>query len=123
LSGGSGYVNIYDGGADRAFFTLAAKRPQPLLEKMGGGRVALLLLLHPIRVIRMVFASLWEYLVEEWNRLASQLRGEYTYYWWYIPLLHIGSNVVLRELQTLSVLLDIYVGSPAIYTTFNSYDE
>jgi len=123
LSGGSGYVNIYDGGADRAFFTLAAKRPQRFLEKMGGGRVALLLALHPVRLVRMVFASLWEYLLEEWNRLVSQIKGAYTYYWWYIPLLHIGSNVVLRELQTLAVLLDIYVGVPAIYTTYNSYDE
>jgi hypothetical protein len=38
-------------------------------------------------------------------------------------LLHIGSNVVLRELQTLAVMLDIYVGVPRIYTTYNVYDE
>ena len=123
LEGGSGYVNIYDGGADRAVFTLAARRPQPFLEKMGGGRLALLALLHPVRIARMVLASLWEYLVEEWNRLASQFRGQATYYWWYLPILHIGSNVVLRELQTLAVLLDIYTGVPRIYTTYNAYDE
>jgi hypothetical protein len=123
LRNGSGYVNIYDGGADRAVFTLAAREKQRFLEKMGGGRLALLLLLHPLRAVRMVFASMWEYLLEEWYRLISQIRGTYTYYWWYLPLLHIGSNVVLRELQTIAVLLDIYVGVPAIYTTYNSYDE
>lgn len=123
LSGGSGYVNIFDGGADRAVYTLAAKRRQRFLEKMGGGRLALLALLHPVRMLRMVLASMWEYVLEEWNRLVSQVKGAYTYYFWYIPLLHIGSNVVLREMQTLAVLLDIYVGVPAIYTTFNSYDE
>jgi hypothetical protein len=123
LRGGSGYVNIYDGGADRAVFTLAAKHRQAFLEKMGGARLFLLSLLHPIRMVRMVFASLWEYLLEEWNRLVSQIKGTYTYYWWYLPILHIGSNVVLRELQTLAVLLDIYVGVPAIYTTYNAYDE
>lgn len=123
LRNGSGYVNIYDGGADRAVFTLAAKRKQAFLEKMGGGRLLLLALLHPIRMLRMVLASMWEYLLEEWNRLVSQVKGTYTYYWWYLPFLHIGSNVVLRELQTLAVLLDIYVGVPAIYTTYNSYDE
>lgn len=123
LEDGSGYVNIYDGGADRAVFTLAAKRPQPFLEKMGGARLLLLALLHPIRMVRMVLASIWEYLHEEWNRLVSQVKGRYTYYWWYLPFLHIGSNVVLRELQTLAVLLDIYVGVPAIYTTYNAYDE
>ncbi|HEX6133398.1 MAG TPA: alkaline phosphatase family protein [Longimicrobiales bacterium] len=123
LDGGSGYVNIYDGGADRAIFTLAAKQPQQFLQKMGGGRVALLLLLHPIRMLRMVFDSIVEYLREEVVRFWGQMRGEYTYYWWYLPFLHIATNVVLRELQTLAVLLDIYTGVPSIYTTYNVYDE
>jgi hypothetical protein len=123
LRGGSGYVNIYDGGADRAVFTLAAQQPQRFLVKMGGGRLALLALLHPIRLARMVLASFWEFLVEEWRRLASQVSGRSTHYWWYLPLLHIGSNVVLRELQTLAVMLDIYTGAPSIYTTYNVYDE
>jgi hypothetical protein len=123
LDGGSGYVNIYDGGADRAIFTLAAKEPQRFLQKMGGGRVGLLMLLHPIRMIRMAFDSVVEYLREEVVRFWGQMRGEYTYYWWYLPFLHIGTNVVLRELQTLAVLLDIYTGVPSIYTTYNVYDE
>jgi hypothetical protein len=74
-------------------------------------------------MIRMVLASFWEYLREEYHRLSSQIRGEYTYYWWYLPALHIGSNLLLRELQTVAVLLDIYTGVPAIYTTYNVYDE
>jgi hypothetical protein len=123
LDGGSGYVNIYDGGADRAVFTLAAKKPQRFLQKMGGGRVALLALLHPVRMARMVVDSVIQYVREEFVRLWGQMRGQYTYYWWYLPFLHIGSNVVLRELQTLAVLLDIYTGVPAIYTTYNVYDE
>lgn len=123
LDGGSGYTNIYDGGADRAIFTLAAKRPQRFLQKMGGGRVALLALLHPVRMLRMVVDSVLEYLREEVVRLWGHMRGQYTYYFWYLPFLHIGTNVVLRELQTLAVLLDIYTGVPSIYTTYNVYDE
>ena len=123
LRGGSSYVNIYDGGAERSAFTLSAREPQPFLVKMGGRRVALLCLLHPVRMARMVFAATWEYVREEWYRLVSQVKGNYTYYWWYLPLLHIGSNVLLRELQTLATLLDIYTGAPAIYTTYNVYDE
>ncbi len=123
LSGGSSYVNLYDGGADRAIFTVAAKESQRFLEKMGGRRVALLLLLHPIRTAVIVVESIWEYVREEWERLKSQVRGEYTYYWWYLPFLHICTNVILRELQTLAVLLDIYTGAPSIYTTYNVYDE
>lgn len=123
LTGGSSYVNLYDGGADRAIFTVAAQDKQRFLEKMGGRRVALLLLLHPIRTTVIVLESIWEYVREEWERLKSQVRGEYTYYWWYLPFLHICTNVILRELQTLAVLLDIYAGSPSIYTTYNVYDE
>ena len=123
LTGGSSYVNLYDGGAERAIFTVAAQQRQRLLEKMGGRRVALLLLMHPIRSLVIVVESAWEYVREEWERLKSQVRGEYTYYWWYLPFLHIATNVVLRELQTLAVLLDIYTGSPSIYTTYNVYDE
>ncbi|HUP90204.1 MAG TPA: alkaline phosphatase family protein, partial [Longimicrobiales bacterium] len=123
LRHGSSYVNLYDGGADRAIFTVAARTNQKLLQKMGGRRVALLLLLNPIRSVQIVLESAWEYIREEWERLKSQVRGEYTYYWWYLPFLHICTNVILRELQTLAVLLDIYTGSPAIYTTYNVYDE
>ncbi len=123
LSGGSSYVNLFDGGAQRAVFTLAARPHATLFQKMGGGRLLLLLMMHPLRVLRMVLASLWEYLREERDRVLSQMRRQSTYYWWYLPLLHIGTNVVLRELQTLAVLLDIYTGVPAIYTTYNSYDE
>ena len=123
LRGGSGYVNIYDGGSDRSYFTLSAKKRRPFLENIGGGRLFLLTLTHPFRTMRMVFASAWEYLKEEWNRLISQARGQATYYWWYLPFLHIMSNVVLRELQTMAVLLDIYNGVPSIYTTYNVYDE
>ena len=123
LKGGHGYVNIYDGGAARATFTIAAREHQPFLEKMGGSRVALLLLLHPIRTLRMIWDSVIMYFREEWERLVGQIKGSYTYYWWYLPFLHIATNVVLRELQTIAVLLDIYIGVPAIYTTYNVYDE
>ena len=123
LSGGSSYTNIFDGGADRAIFTMAAREPQPFLAKLGGARVALLLALHPIRVARMFLAAVWEYSLEEWNRFVSQLAGRSTHYWWYLPLLHLGTHVVLRELQTMATLLDIYLGVPFIYSTYNSYDE
>ena len=123
LDGGSSYVNLYDGGADRAVWTLSDRNRRPFLKNLGGGRVLLLLLLHPVRTIRMGLVAILEYFREERDRLVSQMRGQSTHYWWYLPFLHIGTNVVLRELQTLSVLLDIHLGVPAIYTTYNAYDE
>jgi len=123
LDGGSSYVNLYDGGADRAVWTLSDRDRRTFLQNLGGGRVLLLLLLHPVRTLRMVLVAVLEYFREERDRLVSQMRGQSTHYWWYLPFLHIGTNVVLRELQTLSILLDIHLGVPAIYTTYNAYDE
>src|SRR5690606_13940570 len=94
-----------------------------LFQNLGGTRLLLLLLLHPNRVLRMLVASIWEYLREERDRHVGQFRGRYTDYWGYLPFLHIGSNVILRELQTLAAMLDIDTGLPAIYTTYNAYDE
>ncbi len=123
LTGGSSYVNLYDGGADQAVWTLSGRNRQPFLTSLGGSRILLLLLVNPVRVLRMLGAIVVEYLREEKDRFLSQIRGRSTYYWWYLPFLHIGTNVILRELQTLSVLLDVYLGVPRIYTTYNAYDE
>ncbi|MEJ2502707.1 MAG: alkaline phosphatase family protein, partial [Gemmatimonadota bacterium] len=104
-------------------WTLSDRDRRTFLQNLGGGRVLLRLGLHPIRTLRMAFVAMLEYLREERDRLVSQLRGKATHYWWYLPFLHIGTNVVLRELQTLSILLDIHLGVPAIYSTYNAYDE
>jgi hypothetical protein len=39
------------------------------------------------------------------------------------PLLRMFTNVVVRELQTIAILLDVYLGVPVIYSTFMQYDE
>src|SRR4029078_1181939 len=39
------------------------------------------------------------------------------------PFIRILSNVVVRELQTMAILLDVYLGIPIIYSTFMQYDE
>ena len=39
------------------------------------------------------------------------------------PFLRVMSNVVFRDIQTFAVMVDIYRGVPAIYTTFYGYDE
>jgi hypothetical protein len=39
------------------------------------------------------------------------------------PFIRILSNVVVRELQTMAILLDIYLGVPVIYSTYMQYDE
>ncbi|MEO5579396.1 MAG: alkaline phosphatase family protein [Gemmatimonadaceae bacterium] len=123
LAGGSSYVNLLDGDADTVAFTVATREKMSVYERLGGTRMALLILLHPIRVIRMVAQSVFEYLLEEWERLRGEMAGRVTHSEGIFPFIRILSNVIIRELQTMAILLDVYLGVPIIYSTFMQYDE
>ena len=51
------------------------------------------------------------------------LSGHTTHAEGIFPFLRILSNVVVRELQTMAILLDLYFGVPVIDSTFMQYDE
>ncbi len=123
LAGGSSYVNLLDGDADTVAFTVATREKMSVYERLGGTRMALLILLHPIRVIRMLAQSVFEYLLEEWERLRGEMAGRVTHSEGIFPFIRILSNVIIRELQTMAILLDVYLGVPIIYSTFMQYDE
>src|SRR3712207_4641525 len=123
LAGGSSYVNLLDGDARTVAFTVATRERLSVYRRLGGTRMALLILLHPIRVLRMGFQSLFEWLREEWERFAADYSGRVTHAEGVFPLIRILSNVVVRELQTMAILLDIYLNVPIIYSTFMQYDE
>ncbi len=123
LAGGSSYVNLLDGDADTVAFTVATRVQTSVLKRLGGARMALLILVHPIRILRMVFESAFEFLREEWERLRGELAGRVPHSEGIFPFIRILSNVVIRELQTMAMLLDVYLGVPVIYSTFMQYDE
>src|ERR671930_1395171 len=79
LAGGSSYVNLLDGDAQTVAFTLATRERTSVYRRLGGARMALLIVLHPVRVARMLFQSLWEWLREEWERAAGELAGRVTH--------------------------------------------
>jgi hypothetical protein len=91
--------------------------------RLGGTRMALLILLHPLRVARMFFHGVSEWLREEWERARGEWAGRVTHAEGIFPYLRILTNVVVRELQTIAILLDVYLGVPVIYSTFMQYDE
>ena len=123
LAGGSSYVNLMDGDAQTVSFTVATREKMSVYQRLGGGRMALLILMHPIRILRMVFQSILEYLREEWERLRGELARRATHSEGIFPFIRILSNVVIRELQTMAIQLDVYLGVPVIYSTFMQYDE
>jgi hypothetical protein len=123
LAGGSSYVNLMDGDAQTVAFTVATREKMSVYQRLGGGRMAMLILLHPIRLLRMGVQSVLEYLREEWERLRGELARRVTHSEGIFPFIRVLSNVIIRELQTMAILLDVYLGVPVIYSTFMQYDE
>ena len=123
LADGSSYVNLLDGDASTVAFTIATRERMSVYRRLGGTRMALLILLHPLRVARMLLQGVGEWLREEWERARGEWAGRVTHAEGIFPFLRIFTNVVVRELQTIAILLDVYLGVPVIYSTFMQYDE
>ncbi len=123
LAGGSSYVNLLDGDAQTVAFTVATRERMSAFERLGGWRMAILIAVHPIRMVRMVWQAMLEYLREEYERGVGELGRKRTHSEGFFPFVRVLSNVVVRELQTMAILLDVYLGVPIIYSTFMQYDE
>ena len=123
LANGSSYVNLLDGDARTVAFTVATRERMSVYRRLGGTRMLLLIAIHPVRVLRMAFQSVLEWLREEWERAASTLAARATHAEGIFPFVRILSNVIVRELQTMAIVLDVWLGVPVIYSTYMQYDE
>jgi len=124
LTDGSSYVNILDGGASRSVGTLSAMEPRRLLEGVRGLGLIALFLLNPYRSVRITYLAIKEYITDSLQRLSLRIKGQsYLPMLGIFPLLRIFSNVIVREIETFAVLVDVYRGVPAIYATYYGYDE
>ena len=124
LKGGSSFMNMFDGNASLSMFTLGAMNRKRFFESVRGLGFALLFALNPFRTAKTFILALWEYLTDLVQRTSATIRKrnprplERMF-----PFLRVIANVVFREMQTFAVLIDIYRGVPAIYTTYYGYDE
>ncbi len=124
LTGGVSYVNIFDGDAASALFTLSAIRPRRVFESVRGIGFLMLFLLNPLRTVRLIYLVLKEYITDGLQRLSSRVSGQsYLPFGGMYTLLRIFSNVIFREIVTFAVLVDIYRGVPALYTTYYGFDD
>src|SRR5437763_15363154 len=62
LAGGSSYVNLLDGDAQTVAFTVATRDKLSVFQRLGGWRMAMLILLHPIRMMRMGVPAVLDWL-------------------------------------------------------------
>lgn len=124
LRGGSSYVSLLDGDARLSLLTLGSLGGGHFSENVKGVGFLLLFLLSPLRVVRVLVLSLWEYLRDLFKRLVALfVPGYYEAPRILSPFLKVIVNVIFRELQTFSAYLDIHRGTPAIFTNYYGYDE
>lgn len=127
LSGGSSYVNMLDGGARLALFTVSAFSGQHFFENVRGVSFAALLLFNPLRLLRIMATAVWEYLRDLWHRLVMRfdtaLGRRRRPFSPISSLAQVLASIILRELQTFGILLDIYRRVPVIFSNFYGYDE
>jgi len=124
LRGGSSYANMLDGLAATSLFTLTTIGRTSLIEKIRGLGVFLVLLFSPIRILRILGLSLWTYLIGVWRRLAAVFwPSKFGRLSFLSPFVQVITDVLVREIQTFAVLVDVYRGVPSIYVNYTTYDE
>ncbi|NLG49059.1 MAG: alkaline phosphatase family protein [Chloroflexi bacterium] len=124
LKGGSSVMNMFDGDASLSMFTLAALHRKRFFESVRGLGFLVLFILNPFRTLKMFALAIWEYLTDVAQSIWARWKKHQPLpLEWGFAFLRVFSNVILREIQTFAVLVDIYRGAPAIYTTYYGYDE
>lgn len=124
LTGGSSFMNMFDGDASLSVFTLGAMHRKRFFESVRGLGFLVLFILNPFRALMTVVLSIWEYLTEVVQRVTA-LFGEQAPH----PLdpgfsfSRVMGSVVFRDIQTFAMLVDIFRGAPALYTTYYGYDH
>ncbi len=124
LAGGCSYMNVWDGDARLALFTLSAMGRQRFFEHLRGLGWLLLFGLMPWRLLRIIGLTAWDLarlLARSW---AAWVRSGFRRRPAVVkPVLETLANITMAEIQTFGVLLDVYRGMPAICVNFYGYDE
>jgi len=123
LTHGSSYVNLLSGGAERSVFTLSTFLTPDMHKRISGMAIFFLFFLNIVPVLRTI-ASLGIELTREFiEYLEIRLKGGIRKSEGFFPLVRIFSNVLFFEVATVGAIIDIQQGKPAIYLTYNGYDE
>ncbi len=124
LEGGSSYSNLISGGAARSLFTLSTFGQGSLLDGIKGIGFFVLFALSPVRTLRVLIMSVVEALYAFAERTASYWKDKHRVRWeGAFPLVRVLAHVLIKEMQTFAVMVDMYRGIPNIYTTYNLYDN
>ena len=126
VRGGTSIGNLLSGDAAKSLLTLSDLTGGELSERQARAEDIYLLMLNPyfltrtllffsVDVVRELIQGWRQRLRGDWPRV-NRIKRAY-------PLLRAASTVLMREISTQLVMLDIVRGAPAIYVTWPGYDE
>lgn len=120
LEGGSAYGDIFSGGAAETHWCCAAMGWDTLLQ---GPRRLLMLLLHPLIVIRIVALMVVELALAVVDSFRGMMEGKSWFEEFQFILTRVGLCILMRELIVVGAKIDIARGLPVIHVNFLGYDE
>lgn len=123
---GSSINNMFDGDAEKAMLTLSKIRADTPEEGRRRAEDVYLLMLNPYFLTRSIALFFGEAALDVWQSFKqkqanvwprlNRLKGGY-------PFIRAATTVVLRDVASSLVILDIMRGSPSIYSTYVGYDK
>jgi len=125
LAGGSSYVNLFTGDAERSVFTLSTFAAANILrtKRISQLDIFFLFIVYIANLLRTTAYLFVDSILEfyEWLGLLisrKKRRGEGLF-----PLIRLINNVIIREIATVGAVTDVMRGVPSVHINFNGYDE
>ncbi|MFA5422759.1 MAG: endonuclease/exonuclease/phosphatase family protein [Phycisphaerae bacterium] len=123
MSGGSAYSNIYSGGADESHFCISKIAEPGVFSKMPKLGFLLALLLYSYSLLRTCALVAIEFVIAVYDFFAGVAGGhDFAKELKFIPS-RVGMCIVLRELVTIGVKIDIARRMPVIHLNLMGYHE
>src|SRR5512136_389273 len=126
MRGGSSINNLLSGDAEKSILTAANFKTGTSDEKKRRAEDIYLLALNPYFLMRVVVLLIGDVILELWqgwqqNRKKVEPRMNRTHKFY--PFVRASMTVLMRDVSSYLLTLDIVRGSPSIYLTWPGYDE
>jgi endonuclease/exonuclease/phosphatase family metal-dependent hydrolase len=123
LAGGSCYVDNFTGGAAEPHFCPAAGGWGPRLGRVGRLKRTIFYLAHLPSLVRVALLTLLELALALADCVRGTIAGEDPWKELKFVPVRVGVAVLLRELATIGVGMDVARGLPIVHVNFLGYDE
>ena len=123
MTNGASYYTLLSGNASTTMFTMGTMLDWSPGRTLRGVQVLLLILLNFLAVLRVVWLTVRETLVEIWDWLNLLRRRviQRSEYWF--PLVRVSVNAWFREIISIGTMIEIARGTPEIWVSYCGFDE